>query len=148
MKSEFHPEEDMLRETLFSLFPSGTTSIGPGTTSSAWPGLPKMSWLRSLTSSSPTCGPVGSSLRLHRLHTRRRGSPSKPRYKEQGPELSLVAVVYARHTSISLQPLSMPCRRGTRWSFSCSRSCTSGQSRGALEGKANKSVYFHCQAFL
>lgn len=53
-------------------------------------------------------------------------------------------------TSTSLKPLSMPCRRGSRWSFSCSGSCMSCQESVTCEARKSQreSVYFHCRAFL
>ena len=74
--------------TLLMFFPlslshSGTTLTGQGTTSWAWPGSPKTSWLRSLASSCPTWKLVGSSHHQHPLPTHHQDSPSKPRYNQQ-----------------------------------------------------------------
>lgn len=134
---------------------SGTTSTGQGTTSWAWPGLPKTSWPRSLTSSSPTWGPVGSSRHQHHHPIHRQANPSKPKYEERcGERFSesrgWLNWLNAWNTSISLKPLSMPCRRGSQWSFLLSGSCMSGWKSDAFEGRKSQweSVYFHCQAFL
>lgn len=65
-----------------SLSHSETILTGLEITSWAWPGSPKMCWLRSLTSSCPTWGPGGLSHRPLHLLTHHRGNPSKLRYKE------------------------------------------------------------------
>lgn len=66
----------------FSLSHSEITSTEQGTTSSAWRGLQKMSWLRFPTSFFPTWGPEGSSHPLHRPPTHRRVNPYRLRYED------------------------------------------------------------------
>lgn len=65
-----------------SLSHSETILTGLEITSWAWPGSPKMCWLRSLTSSCPTWGPGGLNHRQLHLLTHHRGNPSKLRYEK------------------------------------------------------------------
>lgn len=126
-----------------SLSPSETILTGLEITSWAWPGWPRTSWLRFLTSSCPTWGPGGLNHRQRHLRTHPQGNPSKRRYDE------LKCGKYglggwsprAEYFHFPTQ-LYMPCRLGSRWRFSCSGRCVSaGRVPHFSTGKANESLF-------
>lgn len=126
-----------------SLSHSGTILTGLEITSWAWPGWPRMCWLRFLTSSCPTWGPGGLNHRQHRLLTHRQDSHSKLRYEELrcGKHAFGGWSPRAEYFHFPKQ-LYMPCRLGSRWRFSYSGRCVSARSVPHFStGKANESLF-------